>query len=73
MQRRTMKFVHVETTGKPISGKEDYLKASVGQVDIALFSLIRGLKQKRFGMDTLIGVAGDIEDFRSRYLVPHGK
>ena len=68
-----MKFVHVETTGKPISGKENYLKASVGQVDIALFSLIKGLKQRRFGMDTLIAVADDIEDFRSRYLVPHGK
>ena len=68
-----MQYVHVETAGKPIHGKADYVKASVGQVEIALFSLIKGLKQKRFGLDTLIGVADDIEHFRTTYLAPYGK
>ena len=65
-----MEYVHVASKTNPISEKADYTTAIVGQVDICLFSLIGGMKQTRFGMDTLIGVAHDIEEFRSRYLAP---
>ena len=68
-----MQYVFVETRGSPLSGKENYLTAIMAQVDICLFSLIGGLRQTKFGMDTLIGVAHDIEAFRSRYLAPYGK
>ena len=68
-----MKYVHVASRASPISGKADYTNAIVRQVKICLFSLISGLKQKRFGLDTLTGVAHDIEDYRSRHLAPHGK
>ena len=68
-----MKYVYVASRASPISGKADFTNAIVRQVDICLFSLISGLKQKRFGMDTLTGVAHDIEDFRSRHLASHGK
>ena len=68
-----MEYVHVANKANPISGKADYTTAIVGQVDICLFSLIGGMKQTRFGIDTLIGVAHDIEEFRARYLVPCGK
>lgn len=68
-----MEYIHVETSGKAVSGKADYIRASVGQVSITLFSLIKGLKQKNFGLDTLIGIADTIEHFRSKYLAPFGK
>jgi hypothetical protein len=68
-----MDYVHVATRANPVLGRPDYNNAIVRQVNICLFSLIGGLKQSRFGIDTLIGISEDIEDFRSRYLAPYGK
>ena len=68
-----MDYVHVATKANPVLGRPDYNNAIVRQVNICLFSLIGGLKQSRFGIDTLIGISEDIEDFRSRYLAPYGK
>ena len=68
-----MEYVHVASKSTPIPGRADYTSATVGQVNICLYSLIGGLKQKRFGLDTLIGVAEDIEEFKSLYLTQNRK
>ena len=68
-----MKYVHVASKTNQTPGKADYTPAIVNQVEICLFSLIPGLRQKRLGMDTLIGVADDIEIFRTNYLSHQGK
>ena len=68
-----MAFVHVASKANPTPGKADYTPAIVNQVIMCLFSLISGLRQERFGMDTLIGVARDIEIFISKYLFPQDK
>jgi hypothetical protein len=68
-----LEYIHVISNASPLSGKADYTKATTAQVNTCLFSLIGGLKQKRFGFDTLIGVAHEIQDFKKRYLQPHGK
>ena len=68
-----MKYVHVASRASPILGRADYTNAIVRQVGICLFSLISGLNQKRPGLDTLTGVAHEIDDYRSHYLAPYGK
>ena len=68
-----MAFVHVASKANPTPGKADYTPAIVNQVIMCLFSLISGLRQKRFGMNTLIGVAHDIQIFISKYLFPQDK
>ena len=68
-----MEYVHVASRSSPIPGRADYSSATVGQVNICLYSLIGGLRQKRFGLDTLIGVAEDIHEFKSLYLSRNGK
>lgn len=50
----------------------DYDRAAIAQTGNALVSIIGGLKQKRFGFDTLYGVMEHIREVKRRHIDPIG-
>lgn len=61
-----MKYVHVEGGAIENPKRLEMVYAAINQSRTCLVSLIGGLRQKNFGLDTLYGVATDIEASKRR-------